>query len=275
MHVCKVIRIENDTAEIIGVQRGEIESKKVIVFLSALTGTRIGPQRLFTECSRLLADNDYCAISFDLPPLGDSIIKKKIDFEGNFKDSIVNSYSYFLNMILDWLHKFNVRGELILASISLGCIPIFNYSIIQGFKRVILLSPNNLELSGTQIDKKNLRSYYLKLFKMQTWIHALSFKLNWKKISENIFIKSDIKGKKKEKTLVNKAVDLNKINVLLLLGGKDIELKNSRMYWKKVSSKNKNLKLDEIKVLGADHSFMGWEFKREVCSTILSWIGNE
>ena len=62
------------------------------------------------------------------------------------------------------------------------------------------------------------------------------------------------------------------INTLIVYGEKDEGLSNSRQFWKRYHLKNNNLLYQEQIVRGANHSFFGWYFKRDVCETIVKWL---
>ena len=63
--VTKSIIIEDEEVCLYGIFRGTENPQRVLVLVPALTGTRIGPQRIFVEISNELNKQKISTICFD------------------------------------------------------------------------------------------------------------------------------------------------------------------------------------------------------------------
>ena len=138
------LRISNNKTSIFGVLRTSKLCREIVILLPAVSGTRIGPQRLYVELGRTLLKNNIASFAVDLPPNGDSFGQDYDEYLIDYRAVLINYYKVYLDQIIDYLTKEYTYKEIILLSISVGCIPIIEYVKIKGYSRVVLLSPNNL-----------------------------------------------------------------------------------------------------------------------------------
>ena len=267
--------IEFVSGKIFGVLRGlNSVHDRIIIFCPATTGTRIGPQRIFVEIAQKLMDDKIASFCVDMPPLGDSFDTEKNNFQGTTVERLTQYYSKYLEIIIDFFKKKYGFKEFILLSISDGGIPVYNYAMnIEEIKKIILLSPNHKLGSNQKLNKKNLKQYYNKLSRKETWIKLFTFKLNFRKIIRNIYVYKSFKTKMiqfhESRTICVKE------KVLVIFGEKDLMLNESIDFWNKEQSNGrfKNYSCEIVK--DADHSFFGWEFKRYAEKYITDWLKNE
>ena len=123
----------------------------------------------------------------DLQPHGDSYDNETKKYKGSFFEILEQKYSFYLDVIIEYLRGNYGFEKFSLISISYGCIPSFSYALKHEIKRIVLLSPDNLIGGLEGINKKNLKSYYLKIFNRNTWLKLIKFKLNYKIIFRNIY----------------------------------------------------------------------------------------
>lgn len=260
--------IDFDSGRIFGVLRGAERFKKLVIMCPAATGTRIGPQRIYVEIAQKLLENNYASYCLDLPPLGDSYDQNLIRYKGAYSARLAQHYANYLDILFKHFKNNYAFTEYVLLSISDGCLPIYNYAKRNSaIKKIILLSPNHLLDSVQTVNTKNLRRYYRKLFQKETWIKLFSFNLNVKKIISNIYqkpIKENIQIKKKE---IGSIVE----HTLSIFGENEMNLKECLDYWE--GEKHKNIKNYSYNVIrGADHSYFGWQFKKDVECCIAKWL---
>ena len=273
------IIISDQNSKLFGILRTSASCKKLVILLPAATGTRIGPQRIYVQIGRALVEENIASLTIDLPPNGDSYDVELKVFQGTYKEKLTQHYKNYLDKITGYLNSNYSFEEYILLSISVGCIPVLYYSKLNNFSRVILLSPNHLSDEVPKINKKNLKVYLQKVFKMSTWQKIFTLNLNLKKIKSNVFASSQKKekGKSKQGTdyLLNEAKLTSQVNILNIFGEKDHALQKNQLFWQNYVQKHKYSFYTEKLVSGADHSFFGWSFKIEVCNLIVKWLNQE
>lgn len=261
--------INFDKGKIYGILRKPNNSKKLFIILPAVSGTRLGPQRIFVEIANALYDKGIASLCVDLPPLGDSFSYKKFELKVEYFKLLTIKYEYYLQIILNDIKADLNFEEIGLMSISYGCIPCFNFSLKSNIKSLVLLSPDHITISTEKINQKNLKMYYYKFFQKNTWKKAVRFQVNYKKIWRNIFNK---RSKLKEVISDTDFIKNKELKILSLFGEKDPKLNTFIKYWHDTIKKNqiKNYEFEVIK--NSDHSFFGWELKREVEKHIVNWL---
>ena len=261
----KPIIIEDDEVCLYGIFRGIENPLRIIVLIPALTGTRIGPQRMFVEICNYLRQ-EIGTMCFDLPYAGDSIDKRNKKFQNLRKD-----YNYYLSKIYDFLQNEYPKSEIIFISISVGCMPILEFSEKMRLNKVILLSPNHLSNATSVVNKRNIYAYFIKVFQYKTWQKFFHLKLNFHKIFSNIF---NINKKRKshgveiDKQIVNRG----KVNLLCVFGENDPNLQENQKFWILNKNQNRFTSYKNCIVSNSDHSFMGWDSKRELLVQISNWL---
>ena len=266
------LQITSDGVAIFSILRTLQESSAILILVPAMTGNRLGPQNVYVEIARQLARNNIACLCLDLPPAGDSYDYNIRKFHGNYSNNTSDKYSFYLELVIHYLKtNFNYK-TIYIGSISVGCIPVLQFSITNKISGVVLLSPNHLE-NNTIVNVKNFKSYYYKVFKKETWLKFLTFKIDFRKVFLNLLSNP---GKKMKMTSYPiKGVADNKLNdmrILCVLGEKDPSLYECLNFWKGYV-KNNGVKVFNHKVIkGSDHSFFGWQYKKDVCDTILNWL---
>ena len=264
------IQIPDNDMNLFGILRLPENSDTLVIFLPAASGTRIGPQRIYVHISnRLYNEKQIASLCIDIPPHGDSYDNNTREFKGNYKEVITQHYAFYIDKIIQFLKSNYNFSNVILCSISVGCIPILKFAQSNGLNKVILLSPNHLPDVNASIDKKNLKAYYYKLFKTETWLKLLTLNIQYKNVLGNIL---KIRSTASKSNIVRSTDNLNMVHVLCIFGERDIELPNCQEYWRKQLNDRKILNYDEKIIENADHSFFGWEFKEEVSDEILAWL---
>jgi hypothetical protein len=259
--------IKDADCQLYGILRYPPDTKAIVIFLPAASGTRVGPQRIYVQTSNHLIKRNKATLCIDIPPHGDSFDYTDRKYITNGRERLIQHYAFYLDKIINYLNENYKFEEYILCSISAGCIPILNYAKANYFKKIIMLSPNHLENSNA-INKKNLKTYYHKLFRPETWLKIFTFNVQYKKIFNNILINNNNLTKKdKVSTFKNKSV-----SVLCIFGEKDEALMSCHEYWKKQLNNGYISKYDEKIIDNADHSFFGWNFKEKVASHIMDWL---
>lgn len=268
------LQIPFSTGSLFGVLRNTVSvSKELVILCPAATGTRIGPQRIFVEIAQALLKNEVASFCVDFPPLGDSFDNKIQNKGGQFSQRLSMHYTKYLNLLLKYFEEKYSFKHFYLLSISDGCVPIYNFAkcnpIICG---LVLLSPNHkLDISDS-INKNNIRRYLFKLFIRETWIKLFTLNLNFNRIVKNIYHKPT-KIKQQTKDARTKASPIS--NLLTLFGEKEHDLKGCIDFWE-AEKKSGAINVYENRIIaGADHSFFGWQFKRDVVDHILFWFNKE
>jgi len=267
------IIIDFDFGKIFGILRGiNSINDTIVICCPATTGTRIGPQRIFVEIAQKLLEYQIASFCVDIPPLGDSFDAEKNKFQGTSAEKLTQHYSKYLKIVIDYLKKkYGFKG-FILLTISDGGIPIYNYAgNNEEIRRIILLSPNHKLDSAQKINRKNLKQYYNKFSSGETWIKLFTFRLNLRKIINNIYKKNskanNIQIKESKAFCV-----LEKL--LVIFGEKELMLNECIDFWNEEQS-NGHFKNYSCKIVeGADHSFFGWKFKRDAERYITDWLKN-
>ena len=259
--------IKDKDCHLYGILRYPENTKTIVIFLPAATGTRVGPQRIYVQISNHLLKTNRASLCMDIPPHGDSFDNSNLKFNINGRDRLIQHYEFYIDKIINYLKNNYKFEEYILCSISVGCIPILNYAKSNNLDKIIMLSPNHLENSES-INKKNLKNYYHKLFKPETWLKIFTFNVQYKKVFRNI-----IKFKKNtKKTNQMPGTKNNCICVLCIFGEKDEALERCQEYWKKQLNNGRISKYEEKIIKNADHSFFGWNFKEQVIVHIMNWL---
>jgi len=262
----KPIVIEDEEVCLYGIFRGVKDPKTVIVFIPALTGTRIGPQRMFVEIANHLNKENIGSICFDFPYAGDSIDKTHTN-----PLYLRDYYNFHLSKVCDFLLQEYPRSEIIFISISIGCMPILEFSEKNKLNKVILLSPNHLSKNKTIVNKHNIYAYFIKLFQFNTWRKLFFLKLNFGRIVSNVFyIKSKEKKNRNEEN--NHLITCGKVDLLCIFGENDPELMENQKFWKHNNIQGRFNNYDEYIVPNSDHSYMGWNSKEELLTKISNWL---
>jgi hypothetical protein len=271
----KPIIIEQEQAKLFGILRGNCTGEVLVVLLPAVTGTRIGPQRIFVEIAQGLDKLGIASFNVDLPPLGDSYDLKPEIFSKVNSEKIKYQYSRYIRLIIEYFKNEFEFQRIILLSISNGCLPIFNFAEKNNdVNDLILLSPTHQLDSDTRIDKKNLKQYYLKLFRRETWFKLFTLNLNLGNIKRNIFSMSKRNRRRSGQTRPDEGLRTIE-NVLAIYAEKDTKRKEFMDFWEKQYSTKRihNYRFNIIN--GADHSFFGWQFKKEIFELILQWFDEQ
>ena len=260
------IVIDDNEVCIYGIFRGIENSKKIVVFIPALTGTRIGPQRMFVEISNHLNKLKISTVCFDLPLSGDSFDKKKLEHS-----SLRIYYDYYLLKIYNKVKQKHQQSEIIFCSISVGCMPTLEFSERHRLDKVLLLSPNHLSKKTTVINKRNIYAYFIKLFQLRTWEKFFLFNINFNKIFFNIF---NMEGKVKTSNIKknNSLGNVGKVNLLCVFGKNDPELQENLSFWAILNKQNRFISYKEDIVSNSDHSFMSWGSKMNLINHINDWL---
>ena len=240
--------------------------------MPAVSGTRIGPQRIFVEIAREAATLGYSSFRMDMDRAGDSL-QTSFNIENSIENPLVEWYKDYLDVVTT---HFNNEGhnykKYLLLSISLGCEPILKYAIANLYDSVLFLSPTYLDyINKSNVNSKNLKAYKQKIFKKETWIKLLKFDLNWRKIVKNI-----ISNKKKDSKSNNISglVDKSEIKVFGVYGELDAEFKDSMNYWKGLKEKGIIASFVYEIVKNSDHNFFGYQFKEDVKSILKKWLSS-
>lgn len=264
--------LDFDTGKLFGIFRGSYKSKKLVIMCPAATGNRIGPQRIYVEISQRMCELNLASYSFDFPPFGDSFDNAMENYKGVYSEKLSQHYSKYIQIVIEYFTRKFHFNEFVLLSISDGCIPIYNYAKNNNvIRKLILLSPNHLLDTVQSINTNNLKKYYIKLFNKETWLKLIFLRLNLKKIVKNIY--QSPKGKKIGLVNVNEKENQKKIDsILVVFGEKEPKLNECLKFWDK-ENKNNNIGNYSYNIIkGADHSFFGWKFKRDVEKCVVDWL---
>jgi hypothetical protein len=258
------IIIEDNEVCLYGIYRGIENPLRIIVLIPALTGTRIGPQRMFVEiCNYLKQKNG--TVCFDFPYAGDSIDKRNLKLQNLRKD-----YNYYLSKIYSFLQQKYPKSEIIFMSISVGCMPILEFSENMRLDKVILLSPNHLSNTTHIVNNRNIYAYFIRLFQFKTWQKVLFLKLNFHNIYKNIFNVN--KKRISQVDMGNPILPRGKVNLLCVFGENDPNLRENQRFWVLNKTQSRFISYKESIVSNSDHSFMGWNSKKELLVQISNWL---
>lgn len=268
------IIIDFSFGKIFGILRGINSIKdKIVICCPATTGTRIGPQRIFVEIAQKLTEHRITSFCVDIPPLGDSFDTGENNFQGVTSEKLIQHYSKYLEIIINYLKRHYDFKEFILLTISDGGLPVYNYARNnKEIQRIILLSPNHRLDNTQQFNKKNLKQYYNKLLKQETWIKLFTLRLNTRKIIQNVYRKRTVR-KKTTQTKEFKTHNVLK-KILVVFGEKEQMLNECIDFWNQEQNKGYFEDYSYKIIDGADHSFFGWKFKRDVETCIIDWFVN-
>ena len=264
------IAINFESGVVFGILRGWVNKERIVILCPATTGTRIGPQRIYVEIAHELQKQGIASLCVDLPPLGDSFDNQPEIYQGLPSEKLYLHYSKFIKIIMNELfQRYNGFDEIILLSISDGCLPVYRFARANEIiDRVILLSPNHLLDEIKKVNSKNFKQYFSKLFKKHTWVKLFLFQLNFSKIFKNIFPKKGLSFSLPSESIIKNGISIG--DVLTIFGENEPSLSQCLSFWGK--EKNNIGDYSTQIVPGADHSFFGWQFKRDVITYIINWL---
>lgn len=265
--------IDSGMITLYGILRTCPGAQKLVIMVPAVTGTRTGPQRIYTQVAHELARQGMASCCVDLPMSGDSYDASSARELLDVKESpewYRTVYFRYLPLMLDAFREKFKAENIYFLSISVGCLPVFHFARTKGLGGAILLSPNHFPGHTASINKKNLRTYRQKLFKRETWVKLVGLQLNWKRIFGNVYNKR----KKAPLTPGNITAATVPVDLLVIFGERDTTLKECLSYWDVVNAQGKCRAFQVHTVFNADHSFFGWHFKEEVTAHIVAWMLN-
>jgi esterase/lipase len=258
--------LEYDNIKAYGILRLSTIPRCLIILLPALTGTHVGPQRLFVEISRELTSNSYSTLCIDIPQLP----FKELGIQ---KDglSFCERHFLWLKQILNEIQKKHQFTSIFLLSISYGCLPILLFAKEHSLSGVIMLSPSVPQYHKSIISWKNLSRYFYKLQDFNTWKKIFLLRLSFGSIFQNI-IRVDLMRCHTAKVVstpnkYNSQKDkFSAIDVLSIIGGRKYKIEI--IYNDIVNYKS----FQEIQLHSSDHSYFGWKNKQAVIRNVLSWL---
>lgn len=266
------IQIQTPEARLFGVLRGPENAKKIVVFVPANTGTRIGPQRIFTEMAHDLATNGVASLCVDIPGNSDATDAQP-PLANHWRETNIIQYRKYLDLVKEYLEANFRFGELILASISVGGHAIVEYGRLRKISRMVLLSPLHYGQEEAVVNTKNLQAYYHKLFRPETWQKLIRFELNWGRIYRNTFrLQAKKQHVKQMEEVVAAPASFDQLRLFCVFGERDADFADVLAYWKSFHEKGECKTLDCEIVEGADHSFFGYKFKQEVIRMVTKWV---
>ena len=265
------LQIPFSSGNLFGILRNTEGATRLIILCPAATGTRIGPQRIFVEIAQTLLEKHVASFCVDFPPLGDSYDDEILKYEGSYSQQLSQHFAKYLNIVLNYFKENSSFKEIYLLSISDGCIPVYNFAKRQGnnINGLILLSPHHKLDSVSSINRKNIKQYLYKIIRKDSWIKLISLNLNYSKILKNIYHKRD--GLKNNDNVELRFQD-HIPRLLTLFGEKEFNLAECLDFWKSEISKEKIVEYSNGIIVGADHSFFGWQFKTDVKMRVKEWI---
>ncbi|MBJ6369749.1 hypothetical protein [Snuella sedimenti] len=249
----------------------KVSKKPLVVLIPAISGTRIGPQRIFVEIARDVATLGYSCYRMDMAAAGDAMEYSSYESENNQEHPLILWYKGYLDAVTSYFSKgdYSYR-DYIFLSISLGCEPVLKYAVDNSYTQVIFLSPTYMDyVEKKTVNKRNVRSYYYKLFNKETWIKLIHFQLNWKNIFRNIIPKRK-KFISKRKPLFE-SINI-KPQVFSIFGELDKEFEDSKTYWNKLVESNVLSGFEYKLVKGSDHNFFGYQFKKDLKLALKHWL---
>ena len=188
------ISINFESGVVFGILRGILNKERIVILCPATTGTRIGPQRIYVEIAKELQKCGIASLCVDFPPLGDSYDNQPEIYHGLASEKLYLHYSKYIKIIInDLLRRYNGFDETILLSISDGCLSVYRFAMANKIiDRVILLSPNHLLDERKNINSKNIKHYFFKIWEKHTWIKLFLFRLHFSNFFLNIFPKKKL-----------------------------------------------------------------------------------
>lgn len=263
------VLINEGNLKLYGVLRKCNKNKNLVLIVPSPTGARIGPHRIFVDLARRLQSNGYPSFCFEIPGNGDSVDPDYKDLDKDLTKELNLRYELYLTKVIDYFkNEYIIR---VIISISIGCIPILFSAVNKGIENVVLLSPVDIVTKSVKIDKKNIRLYYYKLFQFQTWKKLFTLNLNIKNIIKNTI---PVYSKQKETQIKSQEQVGCKPNVIAIYGENDKDYEQNRSFFIKDSTRQILKSYSEKIVPNADHSFMGWEYKKEVEGFVIEWFKN-
>lgn len=275
--------LKAENIKIKGVLRYSSKSAKIVILLPSFSGTRIGPQRLYTELSRSLLKKNVASLCVDIPNNGESMDLRE-ETSRLVRNTIAN-FSYYIDLIINDIKSRLKYTQLYVLSISDGCVPCFNCALTNSFDGAVLLSPNPFINKIMFFNKKNYKSYLYKIIRRSTWKKVIEFNFDLKKVVLNVFrfdalfksIVKDINRSNKENNLFNDFIPVehfskSKLRLLCLYGDKDLEIIGYIRYWRTIK-KTLNIKdFEEHVIENCDHSYFGWNNKQKAIKLITEWF---
>lgn len=270
----RALTISDKDSSIVGILRSNDACRTLVILLPAATGTRIGPQRIYVEIAFALLKMNIASFSMDLPPNGDSYDNWGQETYTGYRDYLTGLYQHNLDKVMTWFRDHSAYDEIIPLSISVGCLPILQYAEEKNITRAILLAPNLLDIGRKRVNKKNFRAYKEKLFRAQTWKKLFRMQLNFGKIFSNVFNLRSAASRPAAKAKMEPAPEKQrtKVKALVILGERDQDLQLNKDFWNQYYKDHAATYYTEEVITGADHSFFGWPFKRDVKEAILKWV---
>jgi len=245
-------------------------SLPVIVFLHGWAGNRLGPHRLFVPMARAFASAGYPCLRFDFRGRGDSA--------GDSAEVSILTMTEDTSLAVEFVRRTWANRFIVLCGICSGTKAAIAASSMHEISGMILLSPERMGcLAGTagkaSKSLKTIFTYIQKLFLPQTWKKLFERKINFRAVS-SAMLRPEI-ASPEERAAENIWLDMLKSKftgpVLMAFGTSDPEAAPAEKAYKHLFNEMK-CPLEILHVEGANHSFYGTGWTKELIEEISQWL---
>jgi alpha-beta hydrolase superfamily lysophospholipase len=255
--------------------------KAVIVMLHGWSGTRCGPHQMLTRAARLFSDNDYAALRFDFSGRGDS--------DGDTELATLATMQSDTRAAVALVRQ-KTDAPIVFLGLCSGCeIVVAAANDAKSREKVeaaILWSaPIFAALpSGELAAKKrgqNLKKYARKLFSLSTYLKLAKGQIDTKSVSKAMAGGGGAASKNRESIEPGQLPPgFRRASLeswqrftaprLQVYGGADPITEDALKWYRENSGVQPIVEMIE----GANHSFYGLEWEREVFTKTLVWLNN-
>jgi pimeloyl-ACP methyl ester carboxylesterase len=243
----------------------------LVVFLHGWAGSRIGPHRMFVHMARRLTDGGCVCLRFDFRGRGDS--------EGSAAQASIRSMIADTAAALDFIVPRYPGREVILLAICSGCkVAIGTAAADPRVTGLALWSPEPMgplrdTASKTRKSAGVLRAYGRKLLHPETWRKLLTFRVNVRLVTKAM-TRQEIAGQNEiaDETRWLDRLRSYKGRMLLIHGSNDPETPTARAGYTSFCSRC-GIPHQVHEIAGANHSFYGLAWEREVLDLTEAWVG--
>ncbi len=242
----------------------------LVVFLHGWAGSRIGPHRMFVHMARRLTARGCVCVRFDFRGRGDS--------DGEASRASIRSMIADTSAALDFAVPRYPGRDVILLAICSGCKVAIGTTVSD--PRVGGLALWSPEPMGPLRDatSKNRKSthalllYGRKLLRPETWRKLLTFRVNMRMVKKAVGAKEVAGGGEiRDETEWLNRLRAYKGRALLIHGSNDPETETAKTGYASFCARS-NIPHESHVIAGANHSFYGLAWEREVMDLTEAWM---
>jgi len=248
-----------------------------ILMLHGWSGYRTGPHQMQTRAARRFAQLGFPVLRFDFAGRGDSDGSTELATLATMKDDV--------DSVLDWIKSTFPEHNILLAGLCSGCEVAFAAASSPQVKALMLWSAPVFAAGASQERTRRKRWHHLgeyarKLLRPSTYKKLLRGSVDVRGVSKVLFhqggesknIENDLPGQLPRgwrRSILERNQKL-KLPILLIFGSADPTAAEALEWYENQFSDN--CKIDKKWIEGANHSYYGLAWEREVIEESDAWL---